>query len=98
MSKLTAPVVAVSALAVVLTGCTAPDLDEAACQDVAAYVRGEMSRPRMLDRTNMSGLDVDLAMKLSDLREARDSHPQVWDLRLNTVAVRCLTLKDERGW
>ena len=65
---------------------------------LAAYVRGETSRPRMLDRTNMSGLDADLAVKLSDLREARDSNPKVWDLRLNTVAVRCLTLKDQRGW
>lgn len=43
-------------------------------------------------------ITVDLAVKLSDLREARDSNPKVWDLRLDTVAVRCLTLKDQRGW
>ena len=41
MSNLTSTLAAVVVLAAALAGCTAPDLDEAACNEVAAYVRGE---------------------------------------------------------
>ena len=98
MSNRLAALLVALALAGTLAGCTPADPDKAACEEVAAYVRQETSRPRMLDRTNVQGLDADLADRLAALREAKDANPAVWELRLNTVAVRCLDLHDERGW
>ena len=82
----------------VLAGCTSPDLDKAACEDVAAYVRGESSADTMLDRSDLNGLDPDLNTKLAALRDARTANETVWNLRLETVAQKCLDLYEERGW
>lgn len=96
--RLVVGVFLVFVLAVALAGCTSPDLDKAACEDVAAYVRGESSADTMLDRSNLNGLDPDLNTKLAALRDARDANETVWNLRLETVAQRCLDLYAERGW
>lgn len=86
--------IAATAAILAVSGCSAPDLDRAACQDLANFVNAGQPQDQKADLLrNLIGIkDAELEARVAKLKRVAADPKPVWDIALDDVAARCLDL------